>query len=35
MKDAGYQYVTSDDLLAGQPRCKGNIVADPQRFPMA
>jgi len=33
MKDAGYQYVNIDGLLAGQPRCKRNIVADPQRFP--
>ncbi len=33
MKDAGYQYVVIDDCWQVSRDAKGNIVADPQRFP--
>src|SRR6202789_1945890 len=33
MKDAGYQYVNIDDCWQVSRDAKGNIVADPQRFP--
>jgi alpha-galactosidase len=33
MKDAGYQYVVIDDCWQVKRDEKGNIVADPQRFP--
>ncbi len=33
MKDAGYQYVNIDDCWQVSRDAKGNVVADPQRFP--
>jgi alpha-galactosidase len=33
MKEAGYQYVNIDDCWQMSRDAKGNIVADPQRFP--
>ena len=33
MKDAGYVYVNIDDCWQVSRDAKGNIVADPQRFP--
>jgi alpha-galactosidase len=33
MKDAGYQYVNIDDCWQVSRDAKGNIIADPQRFP--
>lgn len=33
MKDVGYQYVVIDDCWQVSRDAKGNIVADPQRFP--
>jgi len=33
MKDAGYEYINVDDCWQVSRDAKGNIVADPQRFP--
>ena len=33
MRDAGYQYIVIDDCWQIKRDEKGNIVADPQRFP--
>jgi alpha-galactosidase len=33
MKDAGYEYIVIDDCWQVSRDAKGNIVADPQRFP--
>src|ERR1051326_6705963 len=33
MKDAGYQYIVIDDCWQVKRDEKGNIIADPERFP--